>query len=701
MLACKAAFLRQIANISDEQTMRKTTLVNEFLRHVEEHPENTAITYLHDGEVDGPTSQWSYAELHARALRVAASLANAGARRGDRALLLHDRAPSFAEAFLGCLFAGVVPVPVVAPSSAKAARARARMQRIALSSGASLVLGTHAGAAGATALLAGPATISVLVTDDLVDVTRPAIEAIPTPDDIALLQYTSGSTSDPKGVIVSHENLAENQRILARSFHVTRETNFVSWLPIHHDMGLIGALLLALWNGTSITMMEPRHFIERPGRWLAAISGKAAIMSGAPNFAYALVLRKLDPEFASGLDLSGWETAFCGAEPIRFEVLRAFAERLAASGLRSRALLPCYGLAEATLFVCGVRPFVGVPKAEDAVVEGVMVCGSPEPEIEVAIVDPATRTRCAEATEGEIWVRGPNVARGYWRQPEASAHSFQARLANAGECARAWLRTGDLGRMYDGALHVTGRMEDLIIIRGRNIHPQDVELVVESCHPQIRPGCCAAFGVDDSDGNEGLGVAFELRDPIAAGEELEHAVASALVQALEVRPSLIAQLPPHGVHKTTSGKIQRKATRAAVEGAKLELLRLWRAEGERGPASAGPLAATIVDELEVWLAKRVGHRLPAGGRTLSLDELGVDSLDKVELIDWIDASFGHHLELAQLTGARSLIELAELIHRQASRPAEVARELPPAATTLEGQPEQALALPLVAWLDEQ
>lgn len=692
----------------------QNTLVSEFLRHVEATPNTVAIRYLHDGDIDGPTTIWSYAELHRRAQSIAVALNRANMRAGDRALLLYTECLGFTEAFMGCLFAGIIPIPVAAPQTVKLARTLSRLRTIATISGANTVLTAPSLLTQVTQLFAGggqPSSLSVLATwgdAELVELSAHADLPHRAGEDIAFIQFTSGSTSDPKGVVISHANLAANQRILSQAMSVGPTSNLVSWLPVHHDMGLIGALLLAIWNGRPVTLMLPHHFMERPARWLEAISGQHAVMSGAPNFAYAIAARKFSPrpvpagqlsdEVAARLDLSGWQTAFCGSEPIRHDVMRKFVERLAPHGLRPQALVPCYGLAEATLFVCRSRPWTALPDAGDgSVLDGFVVCGRPQSEIDLAIVDPVLRTRCDEGREGEVWLRGPNVGRGYWADTEQTARTFGARIA--GEVERdPWLRTGDLGRVRAGALYITGRMKDLIIVNGRNIYPQDVELAIDDCHQDVRPGCAAAFAVA-GDGSEAIGVAFEVRDdrgPADPADQLNQriieAACTAVARALDVQPAFVALLPPRTILKTTSGKPQRRATREALEDGSLTPLFVWRAVSTR--CGAGTTDGDIITSLVGFISARTGRVLGHDIAQAGLDELGVDSIAKAELLEWIHAKFGRALTMNELLADPTLAGLAAAIRRDQGRapdhPAIEPKQATAAAATA--------VLPSLSWL---
>jgi acyl-CoA synthetase (AMP-forming)/AMP-acid ligase II len=455
------------------------TLIELLQRRADEQPERHAFSFLADGEGEAE-ARLSYGELDRRARALGARLRALGLA-GERALLLYPPGLEFIAAFFGCLYAGAVAVPAYPP---RANRPMTRLRSIAADARPRAVLTTAGQWPDADKWSAG--------VPELQGLARLATDA-PADDwdrrwrdpgaggqTLAFLQYTSGSTATPKGVMITHGNLLANSATIRACFASTAESRGVFWLPLFHDMGLIGGVLQTLYCGGSSTLLSPVAFLQRPLRWLQAISRTGATISGGPNFAYDLCVRKVTPEQRATLDLSRWHVAFNGAEPIRAETLERFAEAFAPCGFRREAFLPCYGLAEATLLVSGGPP--GAPPAlvaaraadlgRDRVVpadahdaEARVLAGSGRvpAELEVAIVDPATGLRLPADRVGEIWVKGPSVAQGYWDRPEATAQTFRAALADAG--AGPFLRTGDLGFLRDDALFVTGRLKDLIIIR--------------------------------------------------------------------------------------------------------------------------------------------------------------------------------------------------------------------------------------------
>ncbi|NIJ11887.1 acyl-CoA synthetase (AMP-forming)/AMP-acid ligase II [Saccharomonospora amisosensis] len=509
----------------------------------------------------------TYGQLHARALTVAGVL-RSRCRPGERALLVFPPGLDFLAAYFGCLYAGVVAVPVNPP---RRGRVRDATFGIVRDCEPVAVLTTAAMAAGLRPVLDGP--LWWLCVDDLPG-AGPPLEPWPcTAGSPAFLQYTSGSTSAPKGVQVSHGNLAANQEMIRLAFGHDRHSTVVGWAPLFHDQGLIGNVLQPLYVGATSILMSPMAFIRRPLLWLSTISRYRAHTSGGPNFAFeACVEHAARANSAGELDLSSWAVAFNGAEPIRPDTLRRFAETFAPFGFSSSAWYPCYGLAEATLIVTGSRPGRGA-RTLDVNTEalghqryapgGRRLAGSgfAVPGEQVRIVDPDTRVPCGDGHVGEIWVHGPNVAKGYWRRPEATAATFHAECA--GEPGRTYLRTGDLGMIVDGELYVVGRRKDLVIIRGRNYYPQDIELTAESAHPSLRPGGCAAFSVP-RDGEERLVVVQEIRREYrrnADPAEVAAAVRAAVAREHDVSLAELVLTLPGRLRKTSSGKIMRADAR--------------------------------------------------------------------------------------------------------------------------------------------
>lgn len=581
-------------NSRPAQFVEAATLVDILRWRALQSPHQLAYTFLLHG--DEEAIHYTYQELDQQARKVAAYLQQLG-MQGERALLLYPSGLDYVAAFMGCLYAGVTAIPAYPPTSS---RLIPRIVAIVENAQSRVILTCSA---ALPAIQRGFAQLPDLPDLHWVntDTLEPALadqwqEPVLSPETLAFLQYTSGSTSTPKGVMVTHRNLLENLSIIATKIELVPSDNFVIWLPPYHDMGLIGGILTPLYGGTPVSLMAPVVFLQRPLRWLKALTRNHATVSGAPNFAYDLCVRKITEEQMATLDLSSWRLAFSGSEPVRSETLIRFAEKFYACGFRLEHFFPSYGMAETTLLVAGpqatelptLQAFQRTALEQGKVATGlpadpgsqiVVGSGAPGAGFEVLIVNPESMTRCQEDEIGEIWVRGESVAQGYWNKPEETAKAFHAYLQDGG--AGPFLRTGDLGFFYQGELYVTGRLKDIIILRGRNYYPQDLEYTVETSHTAIRGSGCAAFSIE-ADNQEKLVVLAEI-DPryvpargdalsaetVASSRKLldPQVVKSAIRQAIAEEHDLqvyqIVLLKPGGILKTSSGKHQRYACRAA------------------------------------------------------------------------------------------------------------------------------------------
>ena len=729
------------------------TLVD-LLRHRAQYQGNEiAFTYLVDGENE--QVHLTNRELDRQARAIGAWL-QSFKLPCQRALLSYPPGLDFVAAFFGCLYAGVVAVPVYPP---RRNRSLARIQAIADDAEAKVAL--------TTSVVVRRVEPLIDETPHLKELTWLATDRIPEglderwePPDIhgdtlAFLQYTSGSTGSPKGVVLNHFNLLHNSALIAHAFENTRSGLGVFWLPSYHDMGLIGGILQPLYVGRPNILMSPMAFLQKPYRWLSAISRFGGTTSGGPNFAYDLCVRKITPEQKATLDLRTWEVAFNGAEPVSEETLERFAEAFAPCGFRREAFYPCFGLAEATLIVSGgyakkapvVQWVDGDMLLKDRIVPGtsgqngsqpLVGCGSTLPDQRILIADPETMTTCPPDRIGEIWVQGPSVAQGYWRQPEATEETFRAYLKDTGE--GPFLRTGDLGFVRDGELFVTGRIKDLLIFRGRNVYPQDIEKTVQESHPYLVPNNGAAFTLE-SGGHERLVIVQELerrkKDNL---EGVFGAIRRAVSAEHELPVDAIVLVHAGSIPKTSSGKIQRYACREGFLKGTLTVVAQWRAEdepplpgasvvpnkrrtevrgmprpeaaaslpepagsilpsknGNRPAAPKGTVSAADfnrVAELVLGEVRRVA-RERSNGLTLDspITEIGLDSLERMEILASLEERFGGRFPEdipPQLETARQVVEAVQKYlgsepRAKTVRPAEL--EIPPESYDVARFPE--------------
>ena len=552
-------------------------------------PDGLAFSFLTDGEEEG--ARLTYAGLDLQARAVAAELRDR-AEAGDRALLMYAPGLEFIPAFFGCLYSGVVPVPVSPPRLDRLMQSWQVLDNIAADCRPKVVLTTRnlASLFGGSAAVPHLGSLHWLCTDDL-DSSRAHSWREPTIDAgaLALLQYTSGSTATPKGVMVTHRNLMHNQRTMEAAIAPEGPGLGVSWLPLYHDMGLLGGVVQPLFQGTPCVLMSPLGILQKPLRWLKAISRYRARSSGAPNFAFELCAERITAEQKAELDLSTWAVADVGGEPISPRTLERFAAAFASCGFRPEAFIPCYGLAEATLLVTanrvGVIPAVRsvsaaaleqgevvAAKPDSAEARSFVGCGQLWLDTRIAIADAEAMTQRPPGSVGEIWVAGPSVAAGYWGRPEETENTFRAFLKDSGE--GPFLRTGDLGFLQDGELFVTGRLKDLIVMRGRNHYPQDIEQTVQSVHSGLRGGCGAAFETY-KDGQPRLVIVQEV-ERRGRGLDAAHLlgdVRQAVAERHELHVHELILLEPGSLPKTSSGKVQRHRCRLGYEQG---TLRQWK-----------------------------------------------------------------------------------------------------------------------------
>jgi acyl transferase domain-containing protein/acyl-CoA synthetase (AMP-forming)/AMP-acid ligase II/acyl carrier protein len=709
-----------------------STFVEILRKRALSQSEEIVYTFLSDGET--ASDCLTYQALHKRAQAIAVSL-QSYRTTGERALLLYPPGLEFVAAFFGCLYAGVVAVPVYPP---RRNQQNTRLETIIDDAEATIVLTT--------------ASLLTTVQKSLPLVNRHCIVTEDLPNDIdsawqepainsqssAFLQYTSGSTGTPKGVIVSHGNLVHNSILIYQLFGHNPQSRGVIWLPPYHDMGLIGGILQPIYGGFPAFLMSPVSFIQKPLRWLEAISRYRATTSGGPDFAYDLACRQITSEQLASLDLSSWEVAFTGAEPVRAQTLDRFAQTFAAAGFRRQAFYPCYGMAETTLIVSGgvktqppvIQSVNGKALAENRVVtptgvkedsRAIVGCGQSTPDQKIVIVDLQSFQPCPNGRVGEVWVAGPSVTQGYWNRPAQTQETFQAYLST-GE--GPFLRTGDLGFLQDGELFITGRLKDLIIILGRNHYPQDIELSVEQCHGSLRPASGAAFSVEVG-GQERLVVVQEVERTHLRkldSNEIIGAIRRVIAEEYEIQVYAVLLLKTASLPKTSSGKVRRSACRECFLAGTLDVIADWSANprceteflnletqieslpyqdknGKQPTPQLCPKSPSMGDfrgqppkscqkpnDIETWLIAKVAERLGILPEEINIDEplasYGLSSLAAVGLSGELQEWLGRSLSPTLLYDYSSIASLAQYL----GQPAPALQPIPKTQKTFKAEP---------------
>ncbi|MFJ2995362.1 amino acid adenylation domain-containing protein [Pandoraea sp. NPDC087047] len=617
----------------------------DFVAHLQalatQRPEDTALIVVKDDGEGVMETTLSY-RVFAQRTRALAAVLQQHRGQGERALVMLDNDDHYAVSMFACFYAGTIAVPVFPPESARPQHL-ARLMGITRDAQARFVLTTQAMAS--TIGQAMGADVAVIAVDAIDPGIADAwVSCVPSSGDIAFLQYTSGSTSAPKGVMVTHGNLMANERAIQQGLGIGPDDKFAVWAPLYHDMGLIGGLLQPFYSGIPCVLTSPRFFLERPIRWLEMISRHRASLSGGPDFAYRLCLERVKDSQIAALDLSSWRVAYTGAEPVRSDTMIDFAERFAPAGFSPEAIYPCYGLAEATLFVTGVKRGAGMStqafdsdrlaggqgvSAEDGKV--LVGCGTVTDghAVRIAAHD---GTALPEGEIGEIWASGDSIGAGYWGKPKETADTFVERDG------QRWLRTGDLGFLHGGHLYVTGRIKDLIIVRGHNLYPQDIERVIEADVDVVRKGRVAAFAVR-REGSEGIGVAVEvsrstqkLVPPSALVEALSATVSEWCGEAL----SVVVLLNPGALPKTSSGKLQRGACRLGWEDGSLDAYSVFEYGAFATGQTPGAEVDAALDDVEQALAGIWRHVLATPdapmGRTTHFFLQGGNSLTAAQVV---------------------------------------------------------------------
>ncbi|OBK83987.1 type I polyketide synthase [Mycolicibacter sinensis] len=651
------------------------TLVDLLRQESERRGDKPAFTFSRDGD-EHETSRVSYRELDLRARQIATDLQSQGAT-WQRVLVLCPPGLDFIASFFGCLYAGAIAIPVHPP-----------MREHLIGRVESIIADVEPGFALTTAdieprikpaidALPGGQALRWMITDETAGGSEagwvpPQIDA----ETVAMLQYTSGSTSAPKGVVLTHGNLVHNLETIFEAWgdRIDGDVTGVFWLPPYHDMGLIGGLLSTLRAGGHSILMPPTAFIKRPMRWLEAFSRHGGTITAAPNFAYDMCVELSSPQERAALDLSHWATAMCGAEPVRTATLKNFAEAFAPAGFRREAFLPVYGLAEGTLLVSGgsdsplplVRHVDRVALGDNRVIEvsaddpnvaALVGCGKPRGGQRVSIVDPETRRECAAGRVGEIWVSGGSVAHGYWGAPELSAETFAATLSDTGQ--GPFLRTGDLGFLHSGELFVTGRRKDLIIIRGTNHYPNDIELTVQNTNPALLRGRGAVFSIAPEPGAAEQLVVVQEVDPSRlsgdAADEAMQVIRTAVTENHAVRTHAVVLVQPLQLPTTSSGKIQRSACKQRYLDGELPVVAQWPAaaeppapaEPEPAPEAKAEAGERSAAEISAWLVDRLSGELELPPAEIDPAKpfafYGLDSIHAVRLSTALEQFLGCEL----------------------------------------------------------
>ena len=693
---------------------RLPTLLHVLRERAERHPNRAALSFIND---DQQETTITYGELIARVNEVARRIltadhnantqANAShdshnVEPGDRAILLFPAGLDFIVGLFACHAARVVPVPACYP---KPGRAMPQLDAAISDCSPDLILSDSQTIDSMAFHRLSPviSNMRMVATDVSLDERLPTsddIRELPEnvsqafaeieTDDLALLQYTSGSTNAPKGVMVSHANLMANLETIRNAFGLNYGeadkddyTRAVFWLPHYHDMGLIGGILDTIYIGGHTTLMSPRSFLSKPLRWLRTIAERNATVSGAPNFAYELCIDRITPDEASAVDLSQWSVAFCGAEPVAADTLDRFSQRFELSGFRRAAFLPCYGLAEATLLVsCSDQgvPFRQLLVDRDALLTGrvspvaeshprnltrnIVSCGVVRGDTQIEIVDPVSRSRRNEGEIGEIWLTGSSIARGYWCREEVNRQQFRATLDcdngtdgqdNAGQ---TFLRTGDLGFIHEGELYVTGRCKDIIVLRGRNYYPHDIESTIERAlgDSALR---CAAVATDAFVG-DAMSIVIEVDRHLsdASLPELVRCARRAIIEEHEVDARQVLLTKPGTIPVTTSGKLKRAECRLRLQADEIEHRYQWMRSiiSDDSVATQLPPLPRFVnshtlthatEQIETWLTQWLVARCGALPGDVSPDtpfaDHGLDSMTAVELSSELDDWLGVEL----------------------------------------------------------
>lgn len=650
--------------------MAKHTIVEILAQRAKNQSADNIYTFLpFDGNEN---SSLTYCQLYERASSIATYLLQQ-MKKGDRALLLFPSGLEFIEAFYGCLLAGIVAVPAYPPRKNHNV---GRLQAIIDDCDATVILTGSASlkiVEGNLTSRKGSTIYNIIDTTSIVNNPLARTDIGVKEEDIAFLQYTSGSTGHPKGVIITHANIIANSQSIKQAFGHTENSFEVCWLPMFHDMGLVGGVIQPLFVGFPVVLMAPTSFIQKPIRWLQTISNYNATVSGAPNFAFDLCLKTITPEQMDDVNLASWELAFCGAEPVRHETMLSFIKKFSSYGFSATAMYPCYGMAETTLFLTGGKKteiykdiqldadLIGVNKiqiADEMTVNktSYVSCGKSYTDHKIVIVNPETHILCASDEIGEIWVSGSSIAQGYWNKENKS---FNACLHGDSQKGK-FLRTGDLGFLSKGELFVTGRIKDLIIIRGRNYYPQDIERVAEQSHAALQENSNASFAID-KEGEEQLVLVQEIKRSsvnIFNGDEIVDSIKAAITLSFDIEVRTIVLIGPFQIPKTSSGKIQRSLCKSrflandltplfTFNGSKRNTIRSVAGDKAIAYDSSNSLKALSKQELKSLITKKISELLQVERKNVDVNaafsSFGIDSLKAVQLSGSLQETLGIQL----------------------------------------------------------
>ena len=677
----------QTASGNDTGKNHFSNLVDLLVYRALHQSSQTAFTFLQDGEESELTL--TYEQLDTKARSVAVYLQNISTP-GERVLLLYPPGLDYIAAFFGCLYAGLIAIPLYSP---KNNRKISRILSIMEDSRAKIALTNNQSLNNLQKLNYAPELKKLhwLATDGIDENLANQWEQKPVSSiSTAYLQYTSGSTSTPKGVMISHENVLYNSAEIAIAWGMGTNSVLVSWLPHFHDFGQIYGVLQPIYNGFPCIFMSPASFTQKPIRWLKAISDYKATHSGAPNFAYDLCTEKIKPEQCENIDLSSWKVTVNGAEPVRKQTLEKFYEFFAPYGFCWDTFLPGYGLAEATLQVSSARkknsPTILNVRAdslahnliveateEEQPARALVGCGSTVLNAKVVIVDPESLVQSPPDRVGEIWISGPSISQGYWKRLEETQSTFRAHIAGNEE--GPFLRTGDLGFVKDGELFITGRIKDLIVIRGSNHYPQDIELTVEQSHPSLRSGYSAAFSVDEKD-RERLVIACEIERSYLRrldADEVIRSIRQAISQEHELEVYAVLLLKTASIPKTSSGKIQRKACRTQFLNSQLNVVGKWQDKSDKQIKTQNKLpmpnnlSNIIKLEIQSWLISWIAEEKSLDTEQIdpnqSLTYYGLSSINSMDLYADLEDWLGYSIVPDWLWDTPSIDALASQIAR--------------------------------------